>query len=175
MPENNAQSQKVAWIADSGLFIVCGRQQNDKYMALARFATTNGITFLIPQRVYNELGGAPETSTPGQTPVNSAIDVGWVVVADRLDYTTPAVATVMDDVRSYIATASNRPEDQIEKADTALAGVAVQRLARDDVSSVTVVTTDTDAGAGVKRAVEAAGFEGQISVRDGFEFIDEIT
>lgn len=81
----------------------------------------------------------------------------------------------MDDVRSYIAHASNRPEDQIEKADTALAGVAVQRLAQDDISAATVVTTDTDAGAGVKRAVEAAGFEGQINIRDGFAFIDEIT
>lgn len=170
-----SQRQNEAWIADSGLFIACGRQQNEKYIALARFATTNGITFLIPQRVYTELGGAPETSTPGQTPVNSAIDGGWVAVADRIDYTTPVVATVMDDVRSYIANASNRSEDQIEKADTALAGVAVQRLVRDEVLSVTVITTDTDAGAGIKRAVEAAGFEGQISVIDGFEFIDEIT
>lgn len=175
MEESNAQRQNAVWIADSGLFIACGRQQNEKYIALARFATTNGIAFLIPQRVYDELGGAPETSTPGQTPVNSAIDAGWVVIADQIDYTTPAVATVMDDVRSYIAHASNRPEDQIEKADTALAGITIQRLAWGEVSSVTVVTTDTDAGAGIRRAVEAAGFEGQISIIDGFEFIDEIT
>jgi hypothetical protein len=173
--QTDTQNQNTAWIADSGLFIACGRQQNNKYIALSRFATTNEITFLIPQRVYDELGGAPAPSTPGQTPVNSAIDAGWVAVADQLDYTTPAVAAVMDDVRSYIAHASNRPEDQIEKADTALAGVAVQRLARDDIPAVSVVTTDTDAGAGVKRAVEAAGFEGQISIRDGFAFIDEIT
>lgn len=54
-------------------------------------------------------------------------------------------------------------------------GVTVQRLAWGEVSSVTVVTTDTDAGAGIRRAVEAAGFEGQISIIDGFEFVDEIT
>ncbi|WP_221621761.1 hypothetical protein [Halocatena pleomorpha] len=104
-----SQRQNAVWIADSGLFIACGRQQNGKYIALARFATTNGITFLIPQRIHNELGGAPEISTPGQTPVNSAIDAGWVAVADRIDYTTPAVATVMDDVRRYNSAVSIDP------------------------------------------------------------------
>ena len=59
----------VAWIADSGLFIACGRQQNNKYTALERFAAQNDLTFVIPQRVYDELGGAPDRSTPGQTPI----------------------------------------------------------------------------------------------------------
>jgi hypothetical protein len=66
-----------AWVADTGLFVACGRQQNNKYTTLERFARQNEITFVIPQRVYDELGGAPDRSTPGQTPVESAIDAGW--------------------------------------------------------------------------------------------------
>jgi hypothetical protein len=66
IPEN------AVWIADSGVFIACGRQQRNKYTALERFAQRNDITFVIPQRVYEELGGAPDRSTPGQTPINSA-------------------------------------------------------------------------------------------------------
>lgn len=120
--------ESVAWVADTGVFIACGRQQNTKYTALERFAQRNDLTFVIPQRVYDELGGAPNRTTPGQMPINSAIDAGWVTVADEPDYTNSAVSQVMDDVRSFIARSSNRDEDQIEKADTALAAVAVELL-----------------------------------------------
>lgn len=162
------------WIADSGLFIACGRQQNDKYTALERFARRNGISFVIPQRVYDELGGAPERSTPGRTPINSAIDAGWVTVADEPDYTDSTVSRVMDDVRTYIATSSNRDEDRIEKADTALGAVAAKRLINGDAKAVTVVTTDTDAGEGVVAALTANGFEDRVRFKNGFELIDEI-
>jgi len=167
-------AERHAWVADSGLFIACGRQQNNKYTALRRFAQRNGISFVFPQRVYSELGGAPARSTPNQTPINSAIDAGWVTIADELDYTDSAVAAVMDTVRRFIAQASNRSEDQIEKADTALAGVAMQLLDNGHASSITVVTTDTDAGKGVVRAIEARGFEGQIAFKNGFDLIEEI-
>ena len=35
---DTANAGSSAWIADTGLFIACGRQQNDKYTALARLA-----------------------------------------------------------------------------------------------------------------------------------------
>ncbi len=50
----NTPSDSTAWVADSGLFIACGRQENAKYTALERFATHNKITFVIPQHVYEE-------------------------------------------------------------------------------------------------------------------------
>jgi len=103
---------------------------------------------VIPRRVYEELGGAPDRSTPGQTPINSAIDACWVTVADDPDYTNSTVSRVMDGVRRYIANSSNRNEDHIEKA---------------------------DAGEGVVAALEANGFEHRIRFKDGFELIDEIT
>ena len=81
----------------------------------------------------------------------------------------------MDDVRGYIARVSNRDEDTFEKADTALAGVAVQLLDADEATHIYLVTTDTHAGEGSVAAVEDAGFDGQIEVVDGFELIDEIT
>jgi hypothetical protein len=40
--------EAVSWIADSGLFIACGRQQNNKYTALERFAPRNDTTFIPP-------------------------------------------------------------------------------------------------------------------------------
>jgi 23S rRNA U2552 (ribose-2'-O)-methylase RlmE/FtsJ len=166
--------ESVAWVADTGLFVACGRQQNNKYTALERFAQRNDLTFVIPQRVYDELGGAPDRSTPGQTPINSAIDAGWVTVSDEPDYTNSTVATVMDDVRSYIAGSSNRDEDQIEKADTALAAVAVELLQGEN-EFVCIVSTDIDAGEGVVAALDTNGFENRAQFKNGFELIDEIT
>jgi rRNA-processing protein FCF1 len=167
--------ESVAWVADTGFFIACGRQQNNKYAALERFAAQNGLTFVIPRRVYEELGGAPDRSTPGQTPINSALDAGWVRVAAEPEYANSTVSRVMDDIRSYIARSSNRPEDQIEKADTALGAVAATLLDSGDVRYVCVVTTDTDAGEGTVAALTASGFEDRVQFRDGFELIDEIT
>jgi hypothetical protein len=166
--------EPVAWVADTGLFVACGRQQNDKYTALKRFADQHDLTFVVPQRVYDELSGAPDRSTPGQTPIDSAIDGGWVAVADEPDYTTSAVSNVMDDVRLFIARSSNRREDDIEKADTALAAVAVELLGAEH-EYVCVVTTDIDAGNGVVAALEANGFANRVQFKSGFELIDEIT
>lgn len=167
--------ESVAWVADTGFFVACGRQQNNKYTALERFANRNDLTFVIPQRVYEELGGAPDRSTPGQTPINSARDAGWVRVADKPEYANSTVSQVMDDVRSYIARSSNRDEDQIEKADTALGAVAATLLDTGTAQSVCIVTTDTDAGEGVVAALATQGFEDRIQYRDGFDLIDQIT
>lgn len=165
--------KSVAWVVDTGLFIACGRQQNNKYSSLERFAQRNDLTFVVPQRVYDELGGAPDRSTPGQTPINSAIDAGWVTVAGEPDYTNSTVSQVMDDVRAFIARSSNRDEDQIEKADTALAAVAVELL-QGKKEFACVVTTDVDAGEGLVAALETNGFENRAQFKNGFELIDEI-
>ena len=167
--------ERALWVVDTGVFIACGRQQNNKYTALERFAQRNDLSFVIPRRVYDELGGAPDRSTPGQTPINSAINAGWVTVAAEPDYTNSTVSQVMDDVRTYIAQSSNRPDDQIEKADTALAAVAAERLDEGDADFAYVVTTDTDAGDGIVSALSRNGFDERAQFRDGFELIEEIT
>jgi hypothetical protein len=93
------KGERVVWVVDTGVFIACGRQQNNKYTALGTFAQRNDRSFVIPQRVYDELGGAPDRSTPGQTPINSAINAGWVTVAAEPDYTNSTVSQEMDERR----------------------------------------------------------------------------
>ncbi|WP_115864985.1 hypothetical protein [Halorussus litoreus] len=167
--------EDVIWVADTGLFVACGRQQNNKYTALERFAQRNDLSFVIPQRVYDELGGAPDRSTPGQTPINSAIDAGWVTVAEEPDYTNSTVSQVMDDVRTFIAQSSNRREDQIEKADTALAAVAAEHLDVGDAEFTCVVTTDIDAGEAIVSALSKNGFDNRVQFKNGFELFEDIT
>lgn len=81
----------------------------------------------------------------------------------------------MDDVRTFIAQSSNRREDQIEKADTALAGVAAERLDAGDAEFVYIVTTDIDASEGIVSALSRNGFDDRVELKDGFELIDELS
>lgn len=164
----------AVWIADTGLFVACGRERNPKHVALERFARRNGITFVLPQRVYDELHAAPDRSGAEPAPIDTAIERGWVRVADPLDYADGTVSAVMDDARSAIAASSNRDEDRVEKADAALAGLAVQLLQDGRAPFAYVVTTDRVAGDAVVAAVDAHGFEGQIEFVDGFDLLDEI-
>ena len=71
MSASDGSSEGTTWIADTGLFVACGRQGNEKYVALRQFAQREGISFVIPRRVYGELGGAPDRSTPSETPIDS--------------------------------------------------------------------------------------------------------
>ncbi len=162
----------TAWVVDTGVFVACGRAGNQKYAGLRRFALDREMAFVIPRRVYEELGGVPSGSTPAGVPVAQAIEAGWTRLADELDYTDGTVATVMDTVQSVIAQSSQRPEDDIEKTDAALAGVAVQLLNRPGVSDVCVVTTDHDAREGVTIALNTQGLGGRATTIDGFEFVD---
>ena len=43
----NLMQERVVWVADTGLFVACGRQQNNKYTALERFAQRNDLLFVI--------------------------------------------------------------------------------------------------------------------------------
>ena len=78
MGGSDSSGEGTVWIADTGLFVACGRQGNDKYDALRRFVRRRELSLLVPRRVYEELGGAPDRSAPQRTPVDSAIDAGWV-------------------------------------------------------------------------------------------------
>jgi hypothetical protein len=42
-------------IADTGLFVAMGQPSNSRYQAVRRFARRNDITFVLPERVYEEL------------------------------------------------------------------------------------------------------------------------
>jgi len=113
-------------IADTGLFVAMGYPSNSRYQAVRRFARRNDITFVLPERVYEEL----TVDDPGveDVPVETAIDESWVTVAAPLDFSEPISSGVMDGVQQYIANADDRPADEVERADAALAALAAQHL-----------------------------------------------
>jgi len=157
----------TAYVADTGVFVRCGGPDKDKFQRLRRALRQAGVSLRIPQRVYEELGGDPAADEypSGNIPYPDGFEEGWIVVADKLDYANPLVSTVMDDTRRYIANETDRDEDHIEKADTALVGLAAQLLDTGEASSVVLLTTDKPAGNAAETLLPQHGFSDRIEFR----------
>ncbi len=153
-----------AYVVDTGVFVRCGGPNADKYQRLRRAARQAEISLIIPQRVYHELGGEPsdEHYPSSESPWQAGIDEGWIVVADELDYTNPLVSGIMDATRRFIANETDRPEDQIEKADTALVGLIAQLLENGEAEKVIFLTTDKPAGRAAETLLPEYGFPDQV-------------
>lgn len=170
-------SEQVAHIVDTCVFVACGRTDNPKFHGLATEAKRRDTTFLIPPQVYAELGGDPETAAyaSGSVPIERAIQAGWVTVTESLDYTDPTVSQVMDDARRFIGAETDRPEDSVEKADTAVIGLAVQLLHQGRAEAVVIYTGDQPAGTAATRIIPRYGFDtDQIEWIDGNTFVDSL-
>ena len=70
-------------------------------------------------------------------PVDIAIDEGWATVGAPLEFSETIVSRLMDGVQRYIANADDRPADEVERAEPALAALAAQELSAGTVTEVT--------------------------------------
>ena len=159
-------------IADTGLFVAMGQPSNSRYQAVRRFARRNDITFVLPERVYEELTvDDPDIEAP---PVNDALDEGWATVAAPLEFSEPIVSRAMDGVQRYIANADDRPADEVERADAALAALAAQHLSAGVVTEVYIYTTDIAAGEGAETVLASEGYGDSVTFVNGFRFIEDL-
>ncbi|MFP8958843.1 hypothetical protein ACLI4Y_19235 (plasmid) [Natrialbaceae archaeon A-CW3] len=159
-------------IADTGLFVAMGKPSNRRYQLVRAFARRNDMTFVLPERVYDELTvNASDVETP---PVDTAIDEGWARVAAPLGYTNALVSRTMDGVQRYIANADDRPADEIERADPALAGVAAQAFVDETADHAYIYTTDTLAGEGAENVFASEGYGDSVTYVNGFRFVEDL-
>ncbi|WP_324665882.1 hypothetical protein [Haloarcula sediminis] len=159
-------------IADTGLFVAMGQPSNSRYKAVGRFARRNDVTFILPERVYEELTvDDPDVESP---PVDAAIDEGWATVAAPLEFSEPVVSRVMDGVQRYIANADDRPADEVERADAALAALAAQYLSAGTATEVYIYTTDIAAGEGAETVLASEGYGDSVTFVNGFRLIKDL-
>lgn len=159
-------------IADTGLFVAMGQPSNTRYQAVRRFARRNNITFVLPEHVYDELStDDPDARTP---PVETAIEEGWASVAAPFEFSQPVVSWVMDGVQRYIANADDRPADEVERADAALAALAGQQLSTGAATEVYIYTTDIAAGEGAEAVLASEGYGDSVTFVNGFRFIEDL-
>ena len=159
-------------IADTGLFVAMGQPSNSHYQAVQRFARRNDIVFILPERVYEEL--TVNEPNVEEVPVDTAIDEGWATIAASLEFSEPVVSRVMDGVQRYIANADDRPADEVERADAALAALAAQHLSTGTATDVYIYTTDIAAGEGAETVLASEGYGDSVTFVNGFRFIEEL-
>jgi len=152
------------YVADTGVFVRCGGPDNEKYQQLRRAVRRAEARLLVPRQVYDELGGSA-AETYGRPRWEQGFEEGWIALADDLDYTNPVVSTAMDETRRFIANETGRDEDVIEKADTALVGLAGQLLEKERASKVVFLTTDKPLGEAAETLLPQHGFENRIDYR----------
>jgi hypothetical protein len=166
------------YVADTGVFVRCGGPDNDKLQHLRRAVRQADVSLRIPNRVYVELGGDPTADEypSGHIPYPEGFEEGWIVVAEDLDYTNPLVSTVMDEARRFIASETDRDEDLIEKADTALVGLAAQLLDTGQADHVVLLTTDKPAGRAAESILPRRGFTDRVEFQYvSAEYLEAIT
>ncbi|MFH5802017.1 hypothetical protein [Haladaptatus sp. CMAA 1911] len=82
----------------------------------------------------------------------------------------------MDTARRFIANDTDRPEDTIEKTDTALIGLAAQLFDTGQASSVVLLTTDKPAGWAAESLLPSHGFTNDVEYRyASVEFLETVT
>jgi hypothetical protein len=168
----------TVYIADTGVFVRCGGPDKAKFQRLRQAVQRAGISLQVPTRVYEELGGDPmaDEYPSGDMPYPDGFDEGWIVVAEELDYANPLVATVMDHTRRFIANETDRNEDVVEKADTALIGLAAQKLDTGQAERIVLLTTDKPAGRAAEKLLPEHGFSDCIEFQYvSVEYLETIT
>jgi len=159
-------------IADTGLFAAMGKSSNRRYAVVRTFARRNDITFVLPERVYDEL--TVNDSDIDTLPIDTAINEGWARVSEPLKYTNALVSRTMDGVQRYIANADDRPADDIERADPALAGVAAQAFVEGKADQAYIYTTNILAGEGAESVFTSEGYGDSVTYVNGFRFIKDL-
>jgi hypothetical protein len=160
-------------IADTGLFVAMGQPSNSRYQAVRRFARRTDITFILPERVYEEL--TIDDHDVEEVPIDTVIDAR---VGRRLRRRSrsPSLSSrgVMDGVQRYIANADDRPADEVERAAPALVALAAQHLSAGTATRVYIYTTDIAAGEGADTVLASEGDGDSVTFVNGLRFIEDL-
>jgi len=146
---------------DSSVLISCGRRESARFQALAREAHERDTVFCISPQVYAEVTDDPalDEYTTGGSAVDEGIQEGWMKVTESPPYSNPDVSKVMDQARRFIANASDRPEDIVEKTDTEIVGLALEILLDGVADRVIIVTNDIPLGEAAASLIPQYGFD----------------
>lgn len=167
---------EIAFI-DASVLIGCGRRESTRFQALAREAHERDAVFRISPQVYAEVTDDPalDEYTTGEFAVDEALQEGWLKVTESPSYSNPDVSKVMDQARRFIANASDRPEDIVEKTDTEIVGLALEMLLDGVTDRVILVTNDIPLGEAAESLIPQYGFDDeQIEWLTGDELVPEL-
>ncbi|RRJ28719.1 hypothetical protein EIK79_15050 [Halocatena pleomorpha] len=161
-------------VLDSSVLIAMGGPSTDKYQAFERVVMQRDVSVRIPTHVADELGESPKTYTYQRDRLRAAQDAGWLDQAP-IDFSNPRVSEAIDRTRKRMLNLSvdDVTEDEIEKTDTVLTGVAYQ-YAIEQTSHVTVLVSDTIAEQAIDDVLCAMDVGNETAVIEGREFLEDL-
>lgn len=154
-------------IIDSSVLFAMGGPSNEKYQAFERHIQRQNLTAYVPQQVAEELGESPDAYVYQRDRLKAAQDAGWLHPSE-IDFTLATVSDVVDKTRRRMLalSADDVTEDDIEKTDTILAGLAYQYVVRKE-THVAVLVSDTIAERAIEDALSAVGVGDRTTVVEG--------
>jgi hypothetical protein len=173
MPGRVLPEDSIA-ILDSSVFIAMGGPSTEKYRAFEEHVTRRNVAARIPAHVATELGESPEAYTYQRDRLRAAQEAGWLEQAS-VDFSNPGVSEAVDRTRTRMVnlSADDVTEDEIEKADTVLAGLAYQ-YAIAGRTPVTVLVSDAVAEQAIEDVLTAMAVGGAVTVVEGRAFLDTL-
>ncbi|MFC4990551.1 hypothetical protein [Saliphagus infecundisoli] len=161
-------------VIDSSVLFAMGGPSNEKYQAFERHVQHQHLTVRVPQQVAEELGESPDAYVYQRDRLKAAQDAGWLEPG-QIDFTLSGVSTVVDKTRRRMGalSADDVTEDDIEKTDTILAGLAYQYTVQND-THVAVLVSDSIAEQAIADALAAAGVEDRATVVEGRRLLQSL-
>ena len=165
---------KSTAIIDSSVLFAMGSPENEKYSAFEEFVTGRGLTVRAPEQVAEELGDGPEAYAYQRERLQAAQNAGWLE-SGRIDFSKPRVSEVLDKTRERMATlsADDVTEDEIERTDAVLAGLAYQ-YATGAASHVAIFVSDRIAEQAIEDVLAAVDINDITAVIEGRAFLEEL-
>lgn len=158
-------------ILDSSVLIAMGDPSTEKYQAFERYVTKRNVSVRIPGHVAAELGESPDAYAYQRDRLRAAQEAGWLERAE-IEFSTPGVSEAIDRTRTRMVnlSADDVRDDEIEKTDTVLTGLAYQ-YAIGDASHVTVLVSDTIAEQAIEDVLVAMDVGERTAVLEGRTFL----
>lgn len=154
-------------VIDSSVLIAMGGPANEKYRAFERYVNRRNVTVRMPDAVAEELGESPAEYGFQRDRLRAAQDAGWLEQG-QIEFSNPRVSAIVDRTRARMATlsADDVTEDEIERTDTVLAGLAFQYAVGTD-TPVTVLVSDAVAEQAISDVLSATEVDDSIAVVEG--------
>ncbi|GAB7018490.1 hypothetical protein JCM18750_13510 [Halostagnicola bangensis] len=161
-------------IIDTSVLFAMGGPSNGKYQAFERFVRRRELRVVVPKQVAEELGESPDEYGYQRDRLQAGRDAGWLE-AGQIDFSVARVSEVVDKTRTRMAhlSADDVTDDEIEKTDTVLAGLAYQYIENDAIH-VSVLVSDSVAERAIGDALSAVGVGERTSVVEGRSLLAEL-
>lgn len=174
MTDWDENPQGSSAVIDSSVLFAMGGPNNEKYQAFQRFVTQHALTVYIPSLVAEELGESPDAYTFHRDRLRAAQEAGWLKRGE-VDYENPDVSQAIDRTRKRMLklSAEDVSEDDIEKADTVLAGLAYQQASNTE-AHVTIFVSDSVAEQAIQDVLSAMDIDTRTLVLEGRQFLQEL-